>query len=260
MHLLSTFLGATLLTLIGLPLFLVFASQGGGGIAAVALDSEVLQALSTSFAGAFLATLISLVMGGPLGYWLGQSDSRLRRWVGAFIRLPLVIPHPVAGMALLLLFSRGAFVGSALHDGLGVSIVNSFGGVILAMIFVSSPLLVLSVQDASASFDRRLIAVSENLGASPFFTQRHVVFPLLRGGLFTGASLCFARAISEFGAIAVLAYFPRTFPVLVWDRYSTAGLDAALPATAFLLLVTLILFAFLLRFSGAFKGGSGAQG
>jgi molybdate/tungstate transport system permease protein len=152
-----------------------------------------------------------------------------------------VIPHPVAGIAILLLYTRGGTVGRLAND-LGVPVVGTPIGIVIAMLFVSLPLLVAGAREGFALVDPRLEAVARTLGASPLSAAIRVTLPLAARSILSGAILMWARAVSEFGAIAVVTYNPRVASILVYDRFTTYGLPGALPPALLLVGVTLLVF------------------
>ena len=205
-------------------------------------DRELLVAVGTSLACATAAIALGTTLAVPLAYLLERKEFRGKGLVQACLALPLIVPHPVVGIALLLVFSKRRLLGAILEGRLGIEIVGAAPGIVLAMLFVSAPLIVRAAQEGFRGVDFRLEKVAQSLGASPGQAFWHVALPGARPAIFSGAAAAFARAVSEFGSIAVLAYFPKTAPVLIWDRFTTYGLRGALPATAFLLMLSLVIF------------------
>lgn len=235
-------MGALLLAFLVGPLLAVLLARPGEAFIGSWSDAELLSAIGVSFGCAVVAVLIGAVLGVPLAYLLERREFRGKQLVQAALSLPLVIPHPVAGIALLLIFARHRLLGSIIEGEFGIEIVSAWPGVVAAMVFVSAPLVVRAAQEGFRGVDLRLEHVAQSLGASPFGAFWHVALPLARPAILSGGIAAFARSISEFGSIAIIAYFPRTAPVLIWDRFTAYGLNGALPATAFLLAVMLVLF------------------
>ena len=236
---------ALLLALLVGPLIAVLFARPYASFVLGLADRELWSAIGVSFGCAAVAAVLAAVLGTPLGYLLARRSFRGKRLVQALLSLPLVIPHPVAGIALLLVFARHRLLGSILEGRLGFEIVGAAPGVVMAMLFVSAPLLVKQVEEGVHGLDRSLEQVAESLGASPWGAFAHVTLPNIRPAIAAGMVASFARGVSEFGSIAVIAYFPRTAPVLIWDRFSSWGLDGALPATALLLVLSLGVFGLL---------------
>ena len=153
--------------------------------------------------------------------------------------LPLVIPHPVAGIALLLVLGRGSPLGAALYAA-GLRVTGSAAGIVCAMLFVSAPLYVSAARDAFARVDARYEAVARTLGDDAWRAFRRVTLPLSARGLTSAAVVMWARAVSEFGAIVILTYNPKVVSVLSYDRFTSYGMSEALPVAAVLVLFALI--------------------
>lgn len=127
--------------------------------------------------------------------------------------------------------------------------MDTLAGVVIAMMFVSVPFLIDSARDGFKSVDVRLEKVARTLGASPWRTFFRVSLPLAWRNILSGSIMMWARAISEFGAIIILAYHipflgghPMAAPVLVYYRFNNFGLDAARPVAVLVILISLIAF------------------
>jgi molybdate/tungstate transport system permease protein len=123
--------------------------------------------------------------------------------------------------------------------------VSSPLGIVAAMLFVSAPLYVSGAREAFARVDRRYESVAQTLGDTPMQAIRRVTLPLASRGLLAAAVVMWARAVSEFGAIVILAHYPKTISVLSYDRFATYGLQEAIPVAAVLVLVALVPLAIL---------------
>jgi molybdate/tungstate transport system permease protein len=128
---------------------------------------------------------------------------------------------------------------------MGLRVVGTPLGIVAAMAFVSAPLYLSAAREAFARIDTRYEAVARTLGDPPWRAFRRVTLPLARRGLVAAAVVMWARAVSEFGAIVVLAYNPKVASVLSYDRFTSFGLDEALPVAAVLALLALIPLTFL---------------
>jgi sulfate transport system permease protein len=124
--------------------------------------------------------------------------------VGALLDLPLLIPHPVAGMALLLAYGRASAAGTALGQ-LGLSIVGSRTGIVLAMLFVTMPFTIRALQPVLMELEREQEEAAFTLGAGAWTTFWKVTVPSVLPGLLTGVFLTFVRALGEFGSIVIVA-------------------------------------------------------
>jgi molybdate/tungstate transport system permease protein len=159
--------------------------------------------------------------------------------LAALVDLPLLVPHPVAGIALLLVLGRQSAVGSALL-ALGLRVVGSPAGIVAAMLFVAAPLYVSAAREAFGRVDARFEGVARTLGDPPWRAFRRVTLPLAMRGLIAAGVVMWARAVSEFGAIIVLTYNPKVVSVLSYDRFTSYGLTEALPVAAILVLLALV--------------------
>ena len=221
------------------PLAGIVGGWGVAGVRALAADGELRDSLWLTLETATLATLLGAAGGIPLAYLLSRRRFRGRSVVAALLDLPLVVPHPVAGIALLLVLGRGTPAGHALLQ-LGLEITGSRTGIVCAMLFVAAPLLVSAAREAFDRVDPRFESVARTLGDTPWRAARRVTLPLAARGLVAAAIVMWARAISEFGAIVVLTYNPKVASVLSYERFTAFGLSSALPVAAVLVLLALV--------------------
>lgn len=239
----STLLGLIMVLFLIVPLA---ASIGGStrGAWAIIFDPRTVDAFTTSLLAATIATAFTLTLGIPLAYVMVRYDFTGKKLIETLIDIPLLIPHNAAGIALLSVLSRGTFLGGV-AEGLGISFVDSILGIVAAMSFVSAPFLISSAQEAFSSIDPDLEKVARSLGASSGQVFKEVQLPLASPGILTGCLLSWARAMSEFGAVVILAYYPKTVPVYLNEVLAIYGLQSALPIIAVLIvLATAILLIF----------------
>jgi molybdate/tungstate transport system permease protein len=230
---------ALLMVLLVLPVGALVLRGGVDGLRQLVVDGELQRALGLTAAAATMATLVTVLLGTPLAYLLARHRMPAGSLVGALVELPLLIPHPVAGIALLLAFGRASPAGAALAR-VGLGIVGSPLGIGLAMLFVSAPLYVSAARESVARVDQRFEDVARTLGDSQWRAVRRVTLPLAGRGLIAAAVVMWARAVSEFGAIVILTYNPKVVSVLSYDRFTAFGLDAALPVAAVLVILAVI--------------------
>jgi molybdate/tungstate transport system permease protein len=237
-------LGASLVLFLLAPLVKMLFSASPGSVAAALADPEVGDAIALSLSCAFWATMIGAVLGVPLAYLLARRSFFGRRFVEALVDIPVVIPHPVAGIALLLVFGR-QFFGGKFFNNFGLAIAGHVPGIVFAMLFVSAPFLINAARDGFQRVDPRLEKVARTLGYGPLRTFFGVSLPLSWRSVLSGAIMMWARAISEFGAILIITYNPKVASVLMYDRFTTYGLNYALPVAIVLVLICLLVFALL---------------
>src|SRR5919112_1019322 len=201
-------------------------------------DPELRESILLTVLTASGATLIAAVLGIPLAYLLARRPFPGRRLVQGLIDLPVVVPHPVAGIALLLFLGRRSEVGGALAN-LGLEFVSHVPGIVAAMLFVSAPILVSGAREAFRSVDPQLERVARTLGDTAWGAFRRVTLPLAARGGLAGSILAWSRSVSEFGSIVILTYNPKVASIYIFDRFTTFGLQSAVPAAVILLLVAL---------------------
>ena len=222
-----------------LPTATLVLSGGAQGLRLLGRDSELRDALWLTLSCATAATVLAIAGGGPLAYALARTRFPGRSIVAALVDLPLLIPHPVAGIALLLALGRQTAAGSIL-SALGTRITGSATGIIAAMTFVAAPLFVAGAREAFEQVDPRLEGVARTLGDSRYRAVRRVTLPLASRGLVAASIVMWSRAASEFGAIVVLTYNPKVASVLSYDRFTASGLNGALPVAAVLVLIAIV--------------------
>jgi molybdate/tungstate transport system permease protein len=235
---------AVLLLFVVLPLLSTLVRTPLRLVLETLADAEVLASLALTFYAAAWATALAFVTGVPLAYLLARRSFTGKRWVEGVISLPIVVPHTAAGIALLTVFGRLGPVGQAL-GGAGIRFTDELPGIVVGMLFVSLPYLVSASREAFTMVDPELEGVALTMGASRWQAFLYVTVPLAIRGIAAGAVMMWGRGISEFGAIVVLAYSPKTVPVLVYERFSGFGLEAALPVTVILILASLGVFVLL---------------
>jgi molybdate/tungstate transport system permease protein len=223
------------------PLASLITRTGTSGITAAFGDPEVRSSIAITFTAALWATVLALFTGVPLAYLLARHDFHGKRWLEGLVNLPIVVPHTAAGVALLTVFSRDAFAGRV-FGSVGLDFTDALAGIVVGMLFVGLPFLVNGARQAFAAVDPELEQMAEVEGAAPWQVFGYVTLPLAWRGVASGALMMWGRGISEFGAVVILAYHPKILPVLVYERFSGFGINAAVPAATVLILVSLVVF------------------
>lgn len=236
---LAAFAASCLLLLLALPVGALVGGSGIRGLSLLLTDAELRNALGLTVITATTATALAALGGTPIAWLLARRQFRGRAVLAALLDLPLVLPHPVAGIALLLVLGRQSPIGSALLD-LGLRIVGTPLGIISAMLFVSAPLFVSAAREAITQVPPRLEHAARTLGDTPWQAWWRVTLPLSARGLLAAGVITWARAVSEFGAIVILAYNPKVASVLSYERFSSYGLPEALPVAAALAVLSLV--------------------
>ena len=204
-------------------------------------DKQVTSSIVLTISASFIATFIFAIISLPAAWLLARKKFRLKRLVLGIIDLPIVVPHTAAGIALLGLVSRDTAIGRFANT-LGIDFVGHTSGIVLAMAFVSLPFFVNAAREGFAAIPKRLENAALNLGVSPMKVFFTISIPLAARNIVSGAVMMFARGMSEFGAIVIIAYQPMTTPVLIFERFSSFGLQYARPVALLFIIISVILF------------------
>jgi molybdate/tungstate transport system permease protein len=204
-------------------------------------DSEVIHSLGLTVTVSMLTTLFFAVAAVPFAYILARKNFPLKRLVLGIIDLPIVIPHTAAGIAVLGIISRDTALGQ-LAESLGISFVGHPFGIGLAMAFVSVPFLINAARDGFKAVPIRMEQAALTLNASPIRVFFTISLPLAWRHIVSGLVMMFARGMSEFGAVVIVAYHPMITPVLIYERFGTFGLQYARPVSVLFILVSIIIF------------------
>ncbi|MBV4542099.1 molybdate ABC transporter permease subunit [Pseudomonas vlassakiae] len=168
------------------------------------LDASDFGAVWLTLKLASLTTLILLIVGTPIAWWLARTRSWLRGPVGAVVALPLVLPPTVIGFYLLIALGPHGWLGQVTQAlGLG-TVVFSFSGLVIGSTVYSMPFVVQPLQNAFGAIGQRPLEVAATLRASPWDTFVHVVLPLARPGFITASILGFAHTVGEFGVVLMI--------------------------------------------------------
>ena len=161
------------------------------------VSPDDLQALSVTLQLAALTTVLLIVLGTPLAWWLARTQSRWRAIIEAVVALPLVLPPTVLGFYLLLMMGPNG----PLAD---LSLAFTFGGLVLGSMVYSLPFVVQPLRDSFAAVGEQPLEAAACLGAGPLDRFRSVVLPLARPGYVTAAVLGFAHTLGEFGVVLMI--------------------------------------------------------
>ena len=233
--------GAVVLAFIIMPLFEMLTAPSPEMLRETLEDRNVVRSIWLSIYTAGSAAGISFLLGTPLAYLLARRNFRGKRLVESIIDLPIVIPHPVVGIAILSVAGRNHWFGQILSE-LGIRVMGSVTGIIVVLTFVGMPFYINAVKDGFEGISPRLENVARSLGASLGGAFFRITFPLAWRSMLVGLIMCCARAISEFGAVVIVAYHPMIAPVMIYERFEGYGLKYSQPVAVWLILVCLALF------------------
>ena len=234
-------LSSLVLLFILAPLAGMFLHTGGSELLETVNDQEVRASIWLTIWVAFAATFIFAIGAVPLAWLLARKEFPLKNVVQGIIDLPVVLPHTAAGIAILGFISRDGLLGKAANS-VGLTLINNPGGIALAMAFVSIPFLINAARDGFIAVPERLEKAALSLGANRtrvFFT---ISLPLAWRSIITGFVMMFARGMSEFGAVVIVAYHPMVAPTLIYERFNSFGLKYARPASVLFIIVALAVF------------------
>lgn len=248
LYLIFAILSGLILLFIIAPLLGMFFLTSGKDIIETVKDTEVTDSIWLTIRTSMLGTLLFSVGVVPLAYVLSRKKFYSRKLIIGILNLPVVIPHTAAGIALLGVLSRDTISGS-IAEKLGFSFINSSAGIMLAMAFVSLPYLLTAAIDGFNAVPVRFEKAAMNLGASHFRTFFTITLPLAWRPIFSGLIMMWARGMSEFGAVIIIAYHPMTTPVMIFERFNSYGLQYARPVAIIFIVICLILFIVLRFFS-----------
>ncbi len=203
--------------------------------------------LILTFKLAFITTVVLFAIAVPVAYWLAYSKSRIRPVIETLVSMPLVLPPTVVGFYLLLAFSPGNFFGNWLEEWLGIRLIFSFGGLLIASIIYSFPFMVQPIQSGFSSLPVSLKEASGVLGKSRWTTLSRILLPNIQPAILTGCILSFAHTVGEFGVVLMIGgNIPgktKVASIAIYDEVEALNYPAA---NAYSLVIILIAFSLLL--------------
>jgi molybdate/tungstate transport system permease protein len=212
-----------------------------GHLAEVATDPSVLLTLGITLIAGLNAVAILVLVGTPLAYALSRSEFPGKGLVESIIDLPLILPHTVAGLMVYLLFMSKGILGAPLGN-VGIVFEDAYPGIVVAMVFVSIPYYVNTAREGFETVPIHLENVARTLGASRFRAFWHIILPLSSRHIYYGALLAWGRAIGEFAAVIMIAYFPMVISSLIYYRFATGGLSEAMSVALVMIVICGIIF------------------
>ena len=230
------------------PLVALLLQAPWGSFAAIVTTPTALDALRLSAITSVSATAIAALVGIPLAWLLAREVLPGTRVLRALVIVPLLLPPVVSGVALLAAFGRRGLVGGPLYDAFGIQFPFSTAGVVIAETFVAMPFLIIALEGAFRTLDRRYEDAAVTLGASSWTVFRRVTLPMVAPSIVAGGVLCWARALGEFGATITFAGnlpgVTQTMPLAVYtalesDREVAIALSILLLAVSIGVLVAL---------------------
>jgi len=244
LHLTFIALGGAVLLFIVAPILGIYLKSTVGEVAEAAKEAEVRDSIWLTLWVSMAGTLAFAFACVPFAYILARKTFPLKGLITGIIDLPVIVPHSVAGIAILTIVARDTFIGNV-AESMGLEIVGTPLGIALAMAFVSVPFLINAARDGFAAVPERLENVALGLGASPLRVFFTVSVPLAWRAIVSGLILMWGRGMSEFGAVLIVAYHPMIAPVLIYERFGAFGLKYSRPVSALFMAVCLVIFVIL---------------
>ena len=222
-----------------LPLAAVVAKSLDGGLDTfwhAVSNRQSVAALRFTMEVSVVVAIVNAVMGTLVAWVLVRDEFPGKRVVNALIDLPFALPTIVAGIVLLALYG---------HDSpVGIDIAFTQTAVAVALLFVTLPFVIRSVQPVLIELDKEMEEASASLGAGSFTTFRRIILPNLTPAILSGAALAFARAVGEFGSVVLISgnkpFDTQVAPVFVYKQIESDNPIGAAAVSVILLLLSLI--------------------
>ena len=170
----------------------------------MSLNTAELDAIYITVALASVTTVLLLILGTPLAWWLSRRRGNLPAVLEAVVAMPLILPPTVLGFYLLLLFAPDSTLGQLWQQLTGSQLAFSFSALVIGSVIYSLPFVVQPLQSAFQQIPQGLLQAAATLGAKPLDQFRSVVLPLARRSFLTAASLGFAHTVGEFGVVLMI--------------------------------------------------------
>ncbi len=237
------FLSFGLLILLFFPILDLFLKGNFFMVVDSFFSATVIEAILWSFLCSFTSTALALMLGIPLAYLLVKHEFPGKKIIDSIIDLPLLIPHSVAGIMLYFTFASntgelGKFLGI-----FGIQFLDQPWGIVIAMFFVSSPILIRGMKDAFHKIEPNYEKAARTLGASKTRSFFDIHMQMSLHDMLSNSILCWARGLSEFGAVYIIASSPTTAAVLAYNTISLSmGLDVMRSVSIVLILISIMIF------------------
>nr|WP_238717860.1 sulfate ABC transporter permease subunit CysT [Petrachloros mirabilis] len=210
----------------------------------IATEPVALSAYDVTFVTSFLAAAVNGVMGTLVAWVLVRYEFPGRKIIDAVVDLPFALPTAVAGLVLATVYSQQGWIGQ-LFAPFGIQMAFSRMGVFIAMVFISFPFVVRTLQPVLQEQEQEIEEAAWSLGASPLQTFVRVILPPLVPPILTGVALGFSRAVGEYGSVILIAsnvpFNDLIAPVLVFQRLEQYNFEGATVVGTVLLIASLVL-------------------
>lgn len=221
-----------------LPVAAVAATSLEGGLGAfwdAVSAPQAVAALKLTVISSFIVVAINVVFGTAIAWVLVRDEFRGKRFVNALVDLPFALPTIVAGLVLLALYGENGVLGIE-----GISFTRV--GVVMALLFVTLPFVIRSVQPVLLELDTEMEEAAASLGARPLTIFRRVVLPNLAPAIVAGAALAFARAVGEFGSLVLISgnipFETEVSSVYIFGQIESGNTESAAAVSVVLLAIS----------------------
>ncbi|ETF00301.1 sulfate/thiosulfate transporter subunit [Advenella kashmirensis W13003] len=234
----------SLIVLIPFAVLFGWASQPGiEGFIKTIGHERVIHSLYITFGSSLLAVLINVVFGVMTAWVLVRYSFPGKKIIDAFIDLPFALPTAVAGIALTTLYAPNGLLGSLLMP-LGIKIAYTPAGIVIALIFISLPFIVRTIQPVLEDLEPELEDAATCLGASRWQIFSRVIFPAIAPALLTGAAMAFARAAGEYGSVIFIAgnipMVSEITPLLITAKLEQSDYEGATVLAMLMLMISFL--------------------
>jgi molybdate/tungstate transport system permease protein len=189
-----------------------------------------------------------VLVGTPFAYLLARNDFKLKEVIDAIIDIPIMVPHVLVGIMIVLAFSSTYGLGPFLQ-GMGINLIDTLIGAIITVTYLSATYSIRVVESAIKMINTDVELTARTLGSTPAFTFLHVIIPRIWKSIANGAILTWARAVAEVGALLVVAYYVYfngnyVYPasIYIYEGYVALGLAGVVKYSAALLIIVLATF------------------
>ncbi|MGC8992848.1 MAG: ABC transporter permease [Thermoplasmata archaeon] len=229
-----------------LPIIRILSLISPSSIFTQLLTPQNINSVEITLYAATISTIIIIFFGFPLAYLLSRFSFPGKKILDAIVEIPIMIPHSVVGIGLLFVFAASE-PGGILFNYFGISFGYNILAVVMAYIFVSGTYAIKTMEEAIKSLPPRIEIVARTLGASQLQVIFRIVLPQTARSILTGAILSWSRAVSEVGAILIVA--PYIIPgyesiagVEVYNQFEVTGLEGAVGISSLLIIISLTIF------------------
>jgi molybdate/tungstate transport system permease protein len=241
--------GAIIIFFFLYPVVLIVA-LGSKDLTTALATGSFLASVEVTFVIATVAAILSVLVGTPFAYLLARSDFKFKEVIEAIIDIPIMVPHVVVGIMIVLAFSAQYGLGPFLQ-GIGINIFETLIGAIITVTYLSATYSIRVTESAIKAVSPDVELTARTLGSSPTFTFIHVILPRIWKSIVNGAMLTWARAVAEVGALLIVAYYvyfnghyvyPASIYIYQALENPTVGLAGVIRYSAALLIIVLATF------------------